>query len=325
MERDFRYLRDIHGDAGARDVFEKICTRLLQAQFSGEAHNIVARPGDGGIDILVGDFSKPIAVYQCKYFLDGIGDSQKEQIRESYKKVMSSTEFTVSEWYLCLPCELSLPEFAWWSAWRKQKMDTGDVAITLNEGSLLIGQLKKYDLYNTEFDEDVRLALDEILETLSESKRRIFEEIIALPGKEELSNFDGMLFVKKLESAKIRHIDGCKNDYFNAELAEHSIASKGLDDEVRVYNNLKAKVYSFWENQYRFYQHDDDGNELLMHTYERIENADTQALASINAINLMAKKGMLHQLAEECSVGWLKDYKEKLEKYLQESGESVND
>lgn len=26
MERDFRYLRDKHGDAGAREVFEKICT-----------------------------------------------------------------------------------------------------------------------------------------------------------------------------------------------------------------------------------------------------------------------------------------------------------
>lgn len=80
MERDFRYLRDKHGDAGAREIFEKICTQLLQAQFGDEAHNIQASQGDEGIDIVVGDFAKPIENYQCKYFIDGLGVSQKDQI-----------------------------------------------------------------------------------------------------------------------------------------------------------------------------------------------------------------------------------------------------
>lgn len=33
MERDFRYLRDKYGDAGARDIFEKICIELFQKKF----------------------------------------------------------------------------------------------------------------------------------------------------------------------------------------------------------------------------------------------------------------------------------------------------
>ena len=77
MERDFRYLRDIHGDAGARELFEKICTEWLYAQYGENAHNIRVSQGDAGIDILVGDFSAPIKNYQCKFFLDGIGDAQK--------------------------------------------------------------------------------------------------------------------------------------------------------------------------------------------------------------------------------------------------------
>lgn len=62
MERDFRYLRDQHGEAGAREIFEKICTDLFQSWFGSDAHNIRVSQGDEGIDVLVGDFTKPIAV-----------------------------------------------------------------------------------------------------------------------------------------------------------------------------------------------------------------------------------------------------------------------
>lgn len=66
MERDFRYLRDAHGDAGAREIFEKICTELMKARYGSDAHNIRVSKGDEGIDILVGDFTYPIELYQLK-------------------------------------------------------------------------------------------------------------------------------------------------------------------------------------------------------------------------------------------------------------------
>ena len=73
MERDFRYLRDKYGEAGARDIFEKICVELFQKKFEN-AYAVQASPGDDGIDVLVGDLDGDIIVYQCKYFIDGIGD-----------------------------------------------------------------------------------------------------------------------------------------------------------------------------------------------------------------------------------------------------------
>ena len=131
-----------------------------------------------------------------------------------------------------------------------------------------------------------------------------------------------MIFVKKLEMANIDLIDGCKQDYFNAELVEYTIRSKGDAEKIKLLENLKVKILSFWETQYRRYQDDFDGNELLSRTYERIEDADTTALncSALPEVSLIAKKGMLHQWAEECSVGWLKDYKEKLEALVAEEG-----
>ena len=117
MERDFRYLRDKYGDDGARGIFEKICAQLLHAKYDENAHNIQVSQGDEGIDILVGDFNKPIENYQCKYFIDDIGDSQKQQIRESFKRAVTSTEYKMSKWILCVPKCLTAKEFKWWSTW----------------------------------------------------------------------------------------------------------------------------------------------------------------------------------------------------------------
>lgn len=67
MERDFRYLRDKYGDAGARDIFEKICIELFQKKFEN-AYAVQASPGDDGIDVLVGDLDGDIIVYRRAYY-----------------------------------------------------------------------------------------------------------------------------------------------------------------------------------------------------------------------------------------------------------------
>lgn len=318
MERDFRYLRDKYGDEGARGIFEKICSQLFYACFEENAHNIRVSQGDGGVDILVGDFSKPIEDYQCKYFIDGIGDSQKQQIRESFDSAWNSPDYKMKKWTLCVPCCLSAKEFKWWSTWSAQKKKSTGIDISLYDGGYLISQLKKYDIYEKNFDDDIRQKLHEILECLNDEKKRITEEIILLLKEADDVSYDNMLFVKKLEMANINLIDSCKQDYFNAEFVEYTIRSKGDAEKIKLLDNLKKKVLSFWETQYRRYQDESDGNELLSRTYERIEDADTTALScsALPEISLFAKKGMLHQWAEECSIGWLKDYREKLDQYL---------
>ncbi|OAA87774.1 hypothetical protein [Clostridium ljungdahlii] len=169
MERDFRYLRDKYGDAGAREVFEKICVQLMQLKFK-DAYPVDVSRGDDGIDIFIGDFSDSIDVYQCKYFIDGIGDSQKSQIRESFNTAVSTDKYKLNNWFLCLPCVLNEKEHIWWWKWKKKMEDKYNRKIKLYDGSLLITQLKKYKLYDTLFDNETKILLNQILEYLQDKK-----------------------------------------------------------------------------------------------------------------------------------------------------------
>ena len=319
MERDFRYLREKHGDAGAREIFEKICSQLFASIYGSDAHNIKASQGDEGLDILVGDFSAPIDVFQCKYFIDGLGNPQKQQIRHSFDRAYESSMFKMKRWVLCLPCELTAKEFQWWSEWRNGTQNLQGIQIELYDGCYLITQLKKQEIYTSAFDDDIRLKLDEILQSFVVQKQRQLDEIIVILNEIDATQYDNMIFVRKLENANITEIEGCKCDFFNAELAEQSIRSQGDDKQIRKMDNLKRKVHSVWQTQYRQHKHETDGTELLTRVYERIENMDSTTLdTTLSQYSMLAKKGILHQYAEDCSIGWLIDYIAKLEQYLAE-------
>lgn len=314
MERDFRYLRDKYTDAGAREIFENLCTNIFQSIYGTDAHSIKVSQGDGGIDVLVGDFSAPIDVYQCKYFIDGIGESQKNQIRKSFHTAVESKEYTMNKWALCIPSVMNEKEFSWWSNWKSKNAKNFGVEIELLDGNYLLLQLKKHNLYNNAFDEDIRKSLDEICNYFSVQKKKLIDEIIVTPN--DVDNlYNDLIFVKKLEMANISDIEQCKSEYFNAEFAEQAIKSKGNEEQIIVYDKVKQKIHSLWSTQYRLFKNESDGNMLLAKAYEKIEDNNVGTLdcsTVLPEVGLIVKKGMMHQLAEECSVGWLQDYKQKL-------------
>lgn len=314
MERDFRYLRDKYGDAGARDIFEKICIELFQKKFEN-AYAVQASPGDDGIDVLVGDLDGDIIVYQCKYFIDGIGDTQKAQIRESYKTV--TERYNVVEWYLCVPILYTVDNHKWWSEWKNKKQQKDNVKIDFYDGSRLLMLLKECDMYDEIFDEDVRNMLAEILEHLNSENLRIYNEIIYDLNDFSDISYDDCIFVKMLESANIFDTAEYKNDFFNAEIVKQKIVSKGQSKELLMYKQLLSKLKSIWGTQYNMHKHATDGQDLLNNTYLRVEDLDTTALAASDDINLLAKKGMLHQLADEKQIGWVENYLKVLEKYME--------
>lgn len=314
MERDFRYLRDKYGEAGARDIFEKICVQLFQNMHEN-AYAVLASPGDDGIDILVGDLNGEIVVYQCKYFIDGIKDAQKSQIKESYKTVTG--KYTVIKWYLCVPILFTVDNHKWWSDWKTSKQQKDRIEIDYFDGSRLLMLLKKCDMYNNFFDEDIRNALKEIQEYLCSEYDRIYNEIIYDINDFSDISYDRCIFVKMLESANIFDTAEYKNDFFNAEIVKQKIISKGQNEELQMYNNLLSKLKSIWGTQYKIHKHATDGRELLNNTYLRVEDLDTTTLAASNDVNLLAKKGMLHQLADEKRIGWVENYLRVLELYME--------
>jgi hypothetical protein len=114
-------LQLIYGIAGAQGKFDHLVSQLVKRE-QPDADNVRIEHGDGGVDVFVGDLAAPegIDVYQCKFFPRGLGDSQKEQIRKSYRTCRDSTHFKTKRWTLCLPVDLSIQERKWFEEWRHE-------------------------------------------------------------------------------------------------------------------------------------------------------------------------------------------------------------
>jgi len=111
--------------------------------------------GDGGIDIFIGDIGiSPIGVYQCKFFLDKIGSSQKQQIKESFITAITNSNFKVKYWTLCVPRVFTNEEHTWWVNWKSAMETAYDLehnVIRLFNGNHLIDEMKKAGIYNQIF------------------------------------------------------------------------------------------------------------------------------------------------------------------------------
>src|SRR5229473_1535444 len=88
MSAKLTHLPLIYGDAGARDKFQDLVVHLIRSERPDLAGIRIVR-GDGGIDAHEGSLADPagVDVFQVKYFLKEVGDSQKAQIRDSFATV----------------------------------------------------------------------------------------------------------------------------------------------------------------------------------------------------------------------------------------------
>ena len=76
---NFRQLEINTGsEEGARSQFQKLIAQIVKLKHN-DAKEIRAAPGDWGIDVYIGTLtSGSCLVWQAKYFMNGIGDSQKK-------------------------------------------------------------------------------------------------------------------------------------------------------------------------------------------------------------------------------------------------------
>jgi hypothetical protein len=120
------HLQLIYGVAGARENFEDLTVQLIRSE-RPDAERVRIVRGDGGIDAHDGSLADPsgVDVFQVKFFPDGIGDSQKGQIRDSFSTVRDSKKFKTRRWTLCLPIDLSIDEKGWFDTWKGNQTSTG--------------------------------------------------------------------------------------------------------------------------------------------------------------------------------------------------------
>lgn len=157
ITRDWRDFKSLNSNfAGARVAFENACESLFRKYY--KHHNVQqveVKQGDGGIDIFIGNYgTEPITVIQCKFFLDEIKDSQKQQIRDSFNKAIKSKDYKLKNWILAVPRVLVQDEHQWWGKWKKRMelvYSERENFIEIKTGNELIDLLKQYDLYEQIF------------------------------------------------------------------------------------------------------------------------------------------------------------------------------
>tara|TARA_R110002096_G_scaffold244112_2_gene436351 strand:+ start:102 stop:1412 length:1311 start_codon:yes stop_codon:yes gene_type:complete len=115
-------LQLIYGVAGARQKFEDLTSDLVQSE-NQSGRKVRLSRGDAGIDVYIGDWGSPdgIDVYQAKFFPGGVGEIQKQQIRDSFKSCRDDERFSVRTWTLCLPCDFSVDETKWFDEWKSKQ------------------------------------------------------------------------------------------------------------------------------------------------------------------------------------------------------------
>ena len=163
---DFRKLQIQYGD-GASDIWERLCISLIQQEYP-EAKAVRPSQGDGGIDCILEE-KENLIVWQCKYFIREIGDSQKNQIRESLKS-FKKTGYSPQKWIFCLPIDLSLKERDWWDNFRIKH----PFLLWLWEGSQIRTELLKIEnasIRDEFFSENSRSSLEIDVITFKENLR----------------------------------------------------------------------------------------------------------------------------------------------------------
>jgi hypothetical protein len=101
-----------------QDTFQRFCAQLLKERHPGqEIRHIEGASGDEGLDMFAGKLSSEPVIWQCKAFRNGVGDSQKEQIRKSLRTALK--HFSPSWWILCLSVDMDAKSSRWFERLKK--------------------------------------------------------------------------------------------------------------------------------------------------------------------------------------------------------------
>lgn len=183
MNRDWTDFKSLHSNiSGAREAFENACESLFRKIYVGKTvSQVKVKLGDGGIDVFIGEIGiEPITVIQCKFFLESFEESQKAQIRDSFKRAIDSDKYELKEWILCIPRVLDIDQIKWWIKWKKKKIEENgktEEFISLKNGSELIELLKKHELYNLIFEIDNAKKIDDIHKALIPKKLELPKDV----------------------------------------------------------------------------------------------------------------------------------------------------
>lgn len=117
--------------------FEELCFQIWSEKLPGaDLHHVEGKAGDKGTDLFAGTLAGKPAIWQCKFFRDGIKDAQKKQIKKSLKTALH--HFTPHLWTLCIPVNLDINAH---SRFQRFEREHADVKLELFDASMIVKEL----------------------------------------------------------------------------------------------------------------------------------------------------------------------------------------
>lgn len=295
-------------EAGARAKFERLVIQLSHLRHG--AMGVLANPGDWGIDAFVGDLEGSVAVWQAKFFFDGVEDSQKGQIRESFaaaRKAAAKEGYKVDAWTLAIPAELDAPATQWWQGWkRKEERETG-IKIELWPLTKLEAMLLSPDA--------VRIAHHFFPSSFPLTPDLGVVEVAELPPGHEL---DEALFVRQLEAANIHENESAKRQFFNYEALARDVADKADPTEAGTLQALEAEIHAIWEARFGAAQPDPStGIDPHLHVavMDAIREAHAAVPATLPPMSVVHKMGSMHLIVDNGEAGWVTHFRDIAKAY----------
>jgi hypothetical protein len=299
---DFAYLRITGGgEAGARDLFQKLVAQVVVLRRPG-ADQIEGAGGDWGIDVYVGVLEPrgSIAIWQPKYFMNGVKAAQRRQIEDAFETAVRKAKeegYILKAWTLCLPSNLTPGETTWWNKFRRDHAQATGITIELWSATRLEHFLLSMDaisLRRSYFDSD------ELVDPLP----------IKRPPPD--ARYDNALFVVQLGKADVIETDSAKTQFFNAELLVREVTDKQVAAEVRELEARGEEVLAIWEPRFGKFDASAgaDGRVLHADVMEAIENHHHATRPRMLRAGLIHTLGLMHRAVELGRAGWCRDWRQ---------------
>jgi hypothetical protein len=157
-----------------REMFETFCLHLLKERHPGvQIQHVDGSHGDQGVDIFLGNLEGSPVVWQCKHFPNGVGKSQREQIRLSLKEALR--HFHPRIWILCLPIDMDTTAHRWFQRLAHSYADL--VEVKLLQGTDLAHELIHRQSLRDRFFPDAVIETMQLREILGKTAELTTEEL----------------------------------------------------------------------------------------------------------------------------------------------------
>lgn len=303
------------GDEGGRTDFHRMLSALV-GQVYPTATDIRADPGDWGIDVFVGSLVDRISIWQSKYFYTSVGDSQKDQIRDSFASAMKHAQeekYQVEAWTLCVACELSAPERKWWDRKKREweKAHPG-LSVELWDAPILRRKLMAPEANDvvSEFYPDYR---DQPPATMTA------EAAVVPVSAEQPPDYVSALFVRQLRVAGISELDAQRAAYFNADLLVRDVEARAVPAELAAVREIDTSLVGHWEDAVAdpattptVADYEASARRLFAQVMRTTQSYPPPAELPVRPLHV---RGLMHRVVEDARAGWVHDWRDVADRH----------